>query len=208
MFKIQPSIKILLAISLLLVGFVLYIIFSLFSHSRPAQQTTLIIRTTPKAAQLSIPQYNIAQKSPVTIPNLRVGTRVTIGAFTSGHEPTQQIITVTDSPEQQITISLTPLKDPALLDELDKGLKGDVNPKYVELLKTQPFWDMLPHYGSTFLVEYKQSNKIIQITTIIPPDGPSKNSLIQKYRQEALDWLKSNGAQLESLRITFIPNTP
>lgn len=206
MFKIQKSIKLLFVVSLLMLGFVLLILYSLLFQSKPEdQQTTLVIQTVPKGAELSIPQFNIKQKSPVTIPRVQLGTNVTVGAFTSGHKPTQQVVLITDHPEQQVTITLSPLTDATFYEELDKGIVGNVNPTYTQLLKTQPFWDMLPHYGDTFLVEYKQSSETIQITTLTPPEGPTKNTQIQKYRQDALAWLEANGAKLEELRIVYIP---
>lgn len=79
------------------------------------------------------------------------------------------------------------------------------NPTFTELLKTQPFWDMMPYYGQNFLVEYFQSGETIIITTVDPGDVPKRAELMNQYRQEARDWLTDNGAILNELTIEYRP---
>lgn len=80
------------------------------------------------------------------------------------------------------------------------------NPTYTELLKSQPFWDQLPHRTTIYLIEYIMHNDTIRITTIDPGDAdPNRDRLIQSYRNQALGWLEARGADFNELNIEYVP---
>ena len=115
------------------------------------------------------------------------------------------------SPEGSTSPSPTPSN---LSEEQGTGFQGhgeeppfpSPNPTYIELLKTQPFWDLLPYRTDTYLIEHIMHNNTIQITTIIPgTNSPEKERLIENYREDARDWLTQNGANLDQLRIIYKP---
>lgn len=78
------------------------------------------------------------------------------------------------------------------------------NPTFTELLKTQPFWDMLPHRTDVYLIEHIMHNNTIRITTL-GPSGENRDALIESYRNQALGWLTANGANLSELQIEYVP---
>lgn len=82
------------------------------------------------------------------------------------------------------------------------------NPTYLQKIEEQPFWEMLPYYGETFLVEYKSSDEKIVITTIDPGRVSNREELILQYRQQARNWLTQNGAILNQLTIEYVISSP
>lgn len=125
---------------------------------------------------------------------------VSILAFISENpKPNKPIPTPTTSP----TIQNPPLVDQG---DIDKELAPTQDPSYLEKIKNQRFWNLLPYWSPNrhFKIEYKDSADYILIT-IFTKD----TSLTSSYQREASSWLIQNGANLEDLTIEYqIENYP
>lgn len=203
---------ILVGIVLLAVILILLLILSFSSNkqSTAGKTTTVIIETEPKDATVIIQDKRINKKAPVTLSNIPVGYRLTIRVSAASYNEIMRTIAIKDYPMQVITLNLSALREQEHpgYDELDKHLVPTIKPSYLQKIKEQPFWEMLPHYDPSkhFFIEYKDSDDKIVITTF----GRGQVEFYQKdtlvYRQEALTWLQANGAKLNQLTIEYNPS--
>lgn len=72
------------------------------------------------------------------------------------------------------------------------------NPTYLQKIKDEPFWEMLPHWSNTYKIEYKDSADKIIITTINGTEAETNS-----YKESARNWLQTNGAKLNELSIEY-----
>ena len=79
------------------------------------------------------------------------------------------------------------------------------NPSYREKLTRERFWNELPHWTDRYKIEYRDSANVILIHLFLPENvtNADKNSLQVQYRDEALTWLRENGANIDSLTIQY-----
>lgn len=87
----------------------------------------------------------------------------------------------------------------------EKPLIPTPNPTYDAKVRKEPFWIRLPHWTTRYKIEYKHSANVIIIHLFLPTTASNteKNALQLQYRDEALQWLKANGAVLEELNIQY-----
>jgi hypothetical protein len=79
------------------------------------------------------------------------------------------------------------------------------NPAYEAKIRQEPFWTLLPHWTDHYKVEYRDSADTILIHLFLPDiaSNAEKNTLQVQYRDEALTWLRTNGADINSLTIRY-----
>jgi hypothetical protein len=113
-------------------------------------------------------------------------------------EPAPSPTSVQPTPLQPTTF----VKNRLTADE--KPLTVSINPNYVEKLQKEPFWAKLPYWTDRYKIEYKDSADKLVITLFIPPTANGTESqFTQEAKTAALDWLRDNGAHVESLTIEF-----
>ena len=93
---------------------------------------------------------------------------------------------------------LTPTPIPGPAAERTNHSVPETNPAYLQKIAQEPFWEKLPYWGEAYKIEYKDSDDKILITTL---NGTTTQ--ITSYRNDALTWLRQNGARLESLTIEY-----
>ena len=189
------------------------LVFSFPSKNQlPSEKTTtVIIKTEPADATIIISEKRIRKNAPVTLKNIPIGEKITVRAITTGSETVSQTVTITDSPQQTITLNLKALIQQAQQgsDDLDHELSATIKPSYLEKIKEQPFWEILPYYDPLkhFVIEYKDSDDKILITTFARGQEENFQKDTLSYREEAREWLQTNGAKLNQLRIEYNPAT-
>lgn len=99
----------------------------------------------------------------------------------------------------------SPIKATKGIESEEVPLTGIPNPTYVQKIKQQPFWEELPYYTDHYKIVYKDSDDKLIITTFGRGQIDNYRNDSLKYRQEARDWLVENGAELEKLRIEYVP---
>ena len=109
--------------------------------------------------------------------------------------------------ETTVTFTPTPVREnnsqSTGVDE--KPLIPTPNPTYDAKVRREPFWIRLPHWTEHYKIEYKHSANVILIHLFLPDSASNteKNSLQVQYRNEALEWLRDNGANTENLTIQY-----
>lgn len=72
------------------------------------------------------------------------------------------------------------------------------NPTYIEKVRREPFWEKLPYFSQNYKIEYRDSSDTVIVTTFLPA---SKTEI---YKEEAILWLRSNGAKVDALKIEYV----
>ena len=169
----------------------LLFILSLFSSNKTAVE----VSSSPTGATVMIDGRKIEQKTPFTLPGITIGDVLVMTFSHEGYITKTKSIRIIDRPVQKMLVVLEKSNIP--FEGASEGLRIEQNPKYIQEVREQPFWEKLPYYTSTFKIEYIDSYKKIVITTF----PPERNTNI--YRQGALRWLRENGAKLETLTIEY-----
>lgn len=207
MFRAIPlRLRILFFFALAFVLVFLGLIF--FSFFSPQPTTTLSVSSTPSEATVTIGDKTY--QSPVEIPNLAVGSTHAVTVSKPGYNEVTRSITLTQRPMQSESFTLEQIEVPVDGDShVSEGLRIEQSPEYLEKIKKEPFWDVLPYWSprGTFKVSYFQSNNYILISTFADESlsTPEFNSLTSRYREEALTWIRSNGGDPASLPIRYDP---
>ncbi len=124
----------------------------------------------------------------------------------NSNAPRTEIPTPTGVPGKNTPPVRKSTETKALTEEVP--LQATPNPTYIQKVRQEPFWNMLPYYDAMnhYVIEYKDSDDKIVITTF----GRGQEENFQKdtlsYRQEARDWLQANGARLNQLSIIYNPS--
>jgi len=184
----------LLAASIILV---LIILGSVLWLSPPGKSLTII--SSPQNATIAVNGTILKTKTPVTIPRPRDKKEIVVSVELAGYQAQTLTTQLTSQTNQTISFTLAPL-----------GVSGNsptptipppyrINPTYVERLKREPFWAMLPRWGPHYKIEYLDSDNVIIITAL---NGTTAQ--VEGYREEALIWLKANGANLQTLTVQYV----
>lgn len=167
----------------------------------PEQKSQIVIESSPSGAEVTLDGKKLDAKTPLTLKDLPRGKQLRITLSLEGYVSQEKVIKLSEK-SQRITFTLLP-KSPAesnLPQTEEVPLIPTQNPEYLEKLKKEPFWDKLPYWSpqKTFVIEYKDSDDYILITTFAKKESPTFNQDTLHYRQEALSWLQANGLSSSS----------
>jgi hypothetical protein len=162
----------------------------------PEQKSQILIESIPSGAEVTLEGKKLDAKTPLTLKDLPRGKQLRITLSLEGYI-SQEKVTKLSEKYQRITFTLIP-KSPSesnLPQTEEVPLIPTQNPEYLEKLKKEPFWDKLPYWSpqKTFVIEYKDSDDYLLITTFAKKDSPTFTQDTLRYRQEALSWLQTNG---------------
>jgi len=110
-----------------------------------------------------------------------------------------------DTPVQQPIPTPTPAQREGPILTEEEPLIPTPNPTYETKIRQEPFWTRLPYWTERYKIEYRDSADVILIHLFLPKNATNaeKNTLQTQYRDEALRWLKENGANLEKLDLQY-----
>jgi len=173
------------------IAIVLFILASLFFF----QSQTMKITSFPEGATVRLDGKPIEGKTPLSVSKPKTSETVVVEVSLEGYTSQSKEVELTTDDTQEISFSLlrigttpTPTIPPPYR----------VNPTFTEKIKREPFWTMLPYFGDTFKVEYKDSDDKIIITTL---NGTAEQ--VRSYQTAAVNWLKTNGGPINRLTIEY-----
>lgn len=175
----------------------------------PEQKSQLLIESAPAGAEVTLDGKKLDAKTPLTLKDLPRGKQLRIILSLEGYVSEEKVIKLSEK-YQRVTFTLVP-KSPSesnLPQTEEVPLIPTQNPEYLEKIKKEPFWDKLPYWSpqKTFVIEYKDSDDYILITTFAKKGSSTFTQDTLKYRQEALSWLRANGlTSLSKILIKYQP---
>lgn len=118
----------------------------------------------------------------------------------TGRDPSRTTVPQSPTPVQQKIDVHT---------DSDKPLVPTQDPLYLEKIKAQPWREVVPYWTDHYKVDYRQSTNKIIIYTLAENSGNRTQYQQEsvRYREEALQWLRSNGANLNEFTIEYSPST-
>lgn len=184
---------------LILIVIVSTILLTLLSRKKT---TSVQFTSAPAQASVAIEGYSKEFTTPFTLEKIPLGSMISFTISKEKYKTQSREITITESPTHTVAVTLEQISQPADKEphNISEGLRIEQNPKYLEKIKREPFWDILPYWDPQrhFKIEYKDSDDYLLITLFA-----QDQSTTEQYREKARAWLRENGGIIEKLTIRY-----